>query len=182
MESINSSNSNNNPSSLGSGESSLAQQPKLLPSEFAVLLTRCLVCLTHARISFTALSPFNTFSTPFKKCPLFKDHHLNLTPIRKQELSAATSDDCLNIANSMPNSKTVRLYRCTMETMSLNILIIVRLGLRTLEKEYDRSEEDIKALQSVGQVIGEVLKQLDDERCKSSTLSPTAYACILIVI
>lgn len=43
---------------------------------------------------------------------------------------------------------------------------IVRLGLRTLDKEYDKSEDDIKALQSVGQVIGEVLKQLDDERCK----------------
>ena len=42
----------------------------------------------------------------------------------------------------------------------------MRLGLRSLEKEYDRSEDDIKALQSVGQVIGEVLKQLDDERCK----------------
>lgn len=44
--------------------------------------------------------------------------------------------------------------------------LIVRLGLRTLDKEYDKSEDDIKALQSVGQVIGEVLKQLDDERCK----------------
>lgn len=42
----------------------------------------------------------------------------------------------------------------------------MRLGLRSLEKEYDKSEDDIKALQSVGQVIGEVLKQLDDERCK----------------
>lgn len=42
----------------------------------------------------------------------------------------------------------------------------MRLGLRTLDKEYDKSEDDIKALQSVGQVIGEVLKQLDDERCK----------------
>lgn len=44
----------------------------------------------------------------------------------------------------------------------------MRLGLRTLDKEYDKSEDDIKALQSVGQVIGEVLKQLDDERCKFS--------------
>lgn len=45
-------------------------------------------------------------------------------------------------------------------------MTIVRLGLRALDKEYDKSEDDIKALQSVGQVIGEVLKQLDDERCK----------------
>lgn len=42
----------------------------------------------------------------------------------------------------------------------------MRLGLRTLDKDYNKSEDDIKALQSVGQVIGEVLKQLDDERCK----------------
>ncbi|KAJ3254205.1 26S proteasome subunit rpt4 [Boothiomyces macroporosus] len=40
----------------------------------------------------------------------------------------------------------------------------LRLGLRSLEKDYDKSENDIKALQSVGQMIGEVLKQLDDER------------------
>ncbi|KAJ3310726.1 26S protease regulatory subunit 10B [Boothiomyces sp. JEL0838] len=40
----------------------------------------------------------------------------------------------------------------------------LRLGLRSLEKDYDKSENDIKALQSVGQMIGEVLKQLDEER------------------
>jgi ATP-dependent 26S proteasome regulatory subunit len=31
-------------------------------------------------------------------------------------------------------------------------------------KEYDRTEDDLKALQSVGQIIGEVLRQLDSER------------------
>ncbi|PWO00552.1 putative RPT4-26S proteasome regulatory subunit [Tilletiopsis washingtonensis] len=40
----------------------------------------------------------------------------------------------------------------------------LRFGLRDLEKDYDKTEDDIKALQSVGQIIGEVLKQLDDER------------------
>ncbi|CAB4420933.1 unnamed protein product [Rhizophagus irregularis] len=39
-----------------------------------------------------------------------------------------------------------------------------RLGLRDLEKQYEKTEDDIKALQSVGQIIGEVLKQLDEER------------------
>ncbi|KAI8841289.1 ATP-dependent 26S proteasome regulatory subunit [Chytridium lagenaria] len=39
-----------------------------------------------------------------------------------------------------------------------------RLGLRTFEKDYDKTEEDIKALQSVGQIIGEVLKQLTEEK------------------
>ena len=41
----------------------------------------------------------------------------------------------------------------------------MRLGLRQLEKDYDKSENDIKALQSVGQIIGEVLKQLDNDKC-----------------
>ncbi|GAA5833234.1 hypothetical protein JCM11251_005181 [Rhodosporidiobolus azoricus] len=40
----------------------------------------------------------------------------------------------------------------------------IRLSLRDLERDYDKSEDDIKALQSVGQIVGEVLKQLDEER------------------
>jgi 26S proteasome regulatory subunit T4 len=40
----------------------------------------------------------------------------------------------------------------------------LRDGLRDLKKEYDKSEDDLKALQSVGQIIGEVLRQLDEER------------------
>ncbi|RLV95417.1 26S protease subunit RPT4 [Spathaspora sp. JA1] len=40
----------------------------------------------------------------------------------------------------------------------------LRLSIRDLESDYEKTENDIKALQSVGQIIGEVLKQLDDER------------------
>ncbi|KAJ1566784.1 26S proteasome subunit rpt4, partial [Cladochytrium tenue] len=40
----------------------------------------------------------------------------------------------------------------------------LRLGLRSLEKEYNKTEDDMKALQSVGQTIAEVLKQLSEER------------------
>ena len=43
----------------------------------------------------------------------------------------------------------------------------VRFALKDLQKDYEKTEEDIKAVQSVGQIIGEVLKQLDDERCMS---------------
>ncbi|CAI4216763.1 unnamed protein product [Parascedosporium putredinis] len=43
----------------------------------------------------------------------------------------------------------------------------LRLEIKELVKEYDRTEDNIKALQSVGQIIGEVLKQLDDERSSS---------------
>jgi 26S proteasome regulatory subunit T4 len=42
----------------------------------------------------------------------------------------------------------------------------VRLNIRNLQSDFDQTEEDMKALQSVGQIIGEILKQLDDERCK----------------
>lgn len=35
-----------------------------------------------------------------------------------------------------------------------------------LERQYQKSEDDIKALQSVGQIVGEVLKQIDDDKCK----------------
>ncbi|KAI9652484.1 MAG: 26S proteasome subunit rpt4 [Alyxoria varia] len=40
----------------------------------------------------------------------------------------------------------------------------LRLEIKGLEKDFSVSEENIKALQSVGQIIGEVLKQLDEER------------------
>lgn len=40
----------------------------------------------------------------------------------------------------------------------------LRLEIKGLQHDFDVSEENIKALQSVGQIIGEVLKQLDEER------------------
>ncbi|KAI6785961.1 uncharacterized protein J7T54_006300 [Emericellopsis cladophorae] len=40
----------------------------------------------------------------------------------------------------------------------------LRLEIKELQKEFDKTEDNIKALQSVGQIIGEVLKQLDEER------------------
>eukprot|EP00002_Diphylleia_rotans_P008508 TRINITY_DN1838_c0_g1_i2.p1 TRINITY_DN1838_c0_g1~~TRINITY_DN1838_c0_g1_i2.p1 ORF type:complete len:261 (-),score=64.15 TRINITY_DN1838_c0_g1_i2:1154-1936(-) len=39
-----------------------------------------------------------------------------------------------------------------------------RESLKKAKKDYDKSEDDLKALQSVGQMIGEVLRQLDDEK------------------
>ena len=41
----------------------------------------------------------------------------------------------------------------------------LRLNIKDLTKDFDTTEDNIKALQSVGQIIGEVLKQLDEERC-----------------
>jgi len=45
----------------------------------------------------------------------------------------------------------------------------LREDVRKAKGEYDKTEDDLKALQSVGQIIGEVLKQLDEERCKFLT-------------
>lgn len=46
-----------------------------------------------------------------------------------------------------------------------------RKQVQDAEKQYDKTEDDLKALQSVGQIVGEVLRQLDPERfiCKASS-------------
>jgi 26S proteasome regulatory subunit T4 len=36
--------------------------------------------------------------------------------------------------------------------------------MKKVKLEYEKSENDLKALQSVGQIVGEVLRKLDDER------------------
>lgn len=46
------------------------------------------------------------------------------------------------------------------------------MEIKEFTKEFDHTEDNIKALQSVGQIIGEVLKQLDDERCACFPASP----------
>lgn len=40
----------------------------------------------------------------------------------------------------------------------------LREELKKLKYDYDKTEDDLKALQSVGQIIGEVLRQLDEDR------------------
>lgn len=41
----------------------------------------------------------------------------------------------------------------------------LRQQVKESKVEYDKTEDDLKALQSVGQIVGEVLRQLDEERC-----------------
>jgi 26S proteasome regulatory subunit T4 len=45
-------------------------------------------------------------------------------------------------------------------------LCAARENLKKAKKDYDKTEDDLKSLQSVGQIIGEVLRPLDSERCK----------------
>jgi len=40
----------------------------------------------------------------------------------------------------------------------------LRLNSKEREAEFEKTEDDLKALQSVGQIIGEILRQIDEER------------------
>lgn len=48
--------------------------------------------------------------------------------------------------------------------------VAAREDLNTLDRKFEKSEDDLKAIQNVGQIIGEVLKQLDEDRCAFSHL------------
>ncbi|KAJ6259972.1 Paraplegin [Drechslerella dactyloides] len=51
----------------------------------------------------------------------------------------------------------------------------LRLEIKGLQKSYDHNEDNLKALQSVGQIVGEVLKQIDDERILVKASSGPRY-------
>lgn len=55
-----------------------------------------------------------------------------------------------------------------MNMLIMNTLCCIaeREEIKELTKLYDKSENDLKALQSVGQIVGEVLKQLTEDKCK----------------
>jgi 26S proteasome regulatory subunit T4 len=72
----------------------------------------------------------------------------------------AEIDDRRNKALNTLKSKLTQHIELEAEVKKL------RENQKDLKKQYDKTEEDLKALQSVGQIIGEILKQLDEERCK----------------
>lgn len=47
-------------------------------------------------------------------------------------------------------------------------IISGREEVKALNTTYDKTESDLRALHSVGQIVGEVLKQLDTEKCTSN--------------
>ncbi len=59
----------------------------------------------------------------------------------------------------------------------------LREQVKVSKGEYDKTEDDLKALQSVGQIIVEVLRQLDEERCAclagpTNSLFTASAACL----
>jgi 26S proteasome regulatory subunit T4 len=47
----------------------------------------------------------------------------------------------------------------------MRVYFAARENLKAAKKEFNKTEDDLKSLQSVGQIIGEVLRPLDNERC-----------------
>ncbi|KAB5541473.1 hypothetical protein DKX38_014447 [Salix brachista] len=59
--------------------------------------------------------------------------------------------------------------------MFCNWVTSVRENLRAAKKEFAKTEDDLKSLQSVGQIIGEVLRPLDNERLIAKASSGPRY-------
>ena len=51
--------------------------------------------------------------------------------------------------------------------------------MRDLNNQYEKSENDLKALQSVGQIVGEVLRQLTEEKFIVKVRPSFTVICII---
>lgn len=60
----------------------------------------------------------------------------------------------------------VLFFRCVLSSFFFHLS--VRSDVKQLQKDYDKTEDDLKAVQNAGQIIAEVLKRLDEERCKKT--------------
>lgn len=62
---------------------------------------------------------------------------------------------------------------CTITPQELDAKVrALREEVKKTRKAFEKSEDDLKALQSVGQIIGEVLRQLDADRCAWPVAAP----------
>jgi len=52
-----------------------------------------------------------------------------------------------------------------------------RADSKALSKEFDKTEDDLKAVQNAGQIIAEVLKQLDEDRCQMAHIATLCPLC-----
>ncbi|KDD73931.1 AAA+ ATPase [Helicosporidium sp. ATCC 50920] len=80
------------------------------------------------------------------------------TAVEPTPIAAEPSDDGRTTAVGEYRSKLVQHRELDSRVRTL------REAVRKSKQEFDKTEDDLKALQSVGQIIGEVLRQLDEER------------------
>ncbi|KAF8261651.1 26S proteasome regulatory complex ATPase RPT4 [Lactarius quietus] len=73
--------------------------------------------------------------------------------------TSSTAMDPLRVEALTAYREKMRTHENTSETLKS-----LRFSIKDLQKDYKKTEDDIKAVQSVGQIIGEVMKQLDDDR------------------
>ncbi|KAG6525307.1 hypothetical protein ZIOFF_015262 [Zingiber officinale] len=70
------------------------------------------------------------------------------------------SDDATRRRNALADYRKKLLQHKELESRTRTL----RETLKTTKKEFSKTEDDLKSLQSVGQIIGEVLRPLDNER------------------
>ena len=98
--------------------------------------------------------------------PVRRHHPITHTTPRHIPTHAATMSSDPEREHALDGYKSKLLESREWEAKLKNL----RLEIKGLQHDFDVSEENIKALQSVGQIIGEVLKQLDEERCMLDSL------------
>lgn len=90
-----------------------------------------------------------------------------------EEATAHSAEESNNSAEEGPESVAERERTKALEDFKRKLkdhrewdakLKELRLSIKGLDKKFEKTEDDIKSLQSMGQIIGEVLKQLDEER------------------
>lgn len=74
------------------------------------------------------------------------------------------------------NELEMRVKKCMVLLCVAYIdMLLVREEHRDLDRKYEKTEDDLKALQNVGQIVGEVLKQLSEDQFIVKALSGPRY-------
>ena len=99
-----------------------------------------------------SLLTIKDFPNPFLK-PIFRDSIIHPSTMASDPVDAAKEKALSDYRKKLLEHREIESRLRTM-----------RDELKSLAQQYDKSENDLKALQSVGQIVGEVLKQLTEEK------------------
>ncbi|QCE16637.1 26S proteasome regulatory subunit T4 [Vigna unguiculata] len=101
-----------------------------------------------------------TRATPFRFGVRLTDLTLSSFFRFRSATAMADAEDALRRRNAVAEYRKKLLQHKELESRVRS----VRENLRASKKEFNKTEDDLKSLQSVGQIIGEVLRPLDNER------------------